>query len=96
VTSFNESIAAEIERYCASHPDAGDTLEGIAWWLMLQRFQDTRADIEAAAESLVRRGVLERQVLADGSVLFSCRPPNQEMSEPRIISHDTLIAVVAR
>ena len=67
-------IAAEISRYCASHPDAGDTLDGIAWWLVQQRFRDTRDEIEAAVESLLRSGVLHRRVLVDGTVLFYCRP----------------------
>nr|WP_311528315.1 hypothetical protein [uncultured Ralstonia sp.] len=67
------SIAAEISRYCASHPDAGDTLDGIAWWLVQQRFRDTRDEIEAALESLLRSGLLHRRVLVDGTVLFYCR-----------------------
>lgn len=67
-------IAAEIQRYCESHPDAGDTVEGIVWWLTQQQPQATRAAIEEAAELLVRSGVLERRTLADGTVLLSCRP----------------------
>jgi hypothetical protein len=67
-------IAAEISRYCAAHRDAGDTLDGIAWWLMQQRFHDTRDEIAAAAESLLHKGVLHRRVLADGTALFCCRP----------------------
>lgn len=67
-------IAAEISRYCAAHRDAGDTLDGIAWWLMQQRFHDTREEIAAAAESLLHKGVLYRRVLADGTVLFCRRP----------------------
>lgn len=68
------SIAAEISRYCASHPEAGDTLDGIAWWLVQQRFRDTLDEIEAAIESLLRSGVLRRRVLVDGTVLFYCGP----------------------
>ncbi|MNR46575.1 hypothetical protein D3C85_1655660 [compost metagenome] len=71
--SSPENIAAEIKRYCSSHADAGDTLDGITWWLVQQRFQDTRAEIEAAAESLVRQGVLSRREMAGGSVLYCCR-----------------------
>jgi len=66
-------IAAEISRYCATHQDAGDTLDGIVWWLLHQRFHDTREEIAAAAESLTLQGVLHRRVLADGTVLFCCR-----------------------
>lgn len=66
-------IAAEISRYCAAHPDAGDTLDGIAWWLIQQRFHDTRDELVAATESLLHHGLLHRRVLADGTVLFCCR-----------------------
>lgn len=58
MTSFHESIAAEIQRYCASHPDAGDTLDGIVWWLMQQRFQDTHATGMGEAS-----GMRERQYI---------------------------------
>ncbi|MBT1539649.1 hypothetical protein B7R78_0021980 [Ralstonia solanacearum] len=71
-------MAAEISRYCASHPDAGDTLDGIAWWLVQQRFRDTRDEIEAAAEGLLRSGVLRRRVLVDGTVLFYCGPGHSD------------------
>jgi len=66
-------LAAAIGRYCAAHPEAGDTLDGIAWWLMQQRFHDTRDELAAAAESLLQQGLLGRRILADGRVLFYCR-----------------------
>lgn len=69
-----QDIEAEISRYCAAHRDAGDTLDGIAWWLMRQRLHDTREQIAAAAERLLHRGLLYRRVLPDGTVLFCCRP----------------------
>jgi hypothetical protein len=56
------------------HPDAGDTLDGIVWWLMRQRFHDVRDELTAAVESLLAKGLLHRRVLADGRVLFCCRP----------------------
>jgi hypothetical protein len=71
--SSPENIAAEIKRYCSSHADAGDTLDGITWWLVQQRFQDTRAEIEAAAESLVRQGVLGRREMIGGTVFYFSR-----------------------
>jgi hypothetical protein len=72
-------IAAEISRYCAVHPDAGDTLDGIIWWLMQQRFHDTRDEIAAAVESLIHKGLLHRRVLAEGTVLFCCRDVPAEL-----------------
>jgi hypothetical protein len=72
VTRVSKKIAAEIERYCALHPDAGDTLDGIAWWLMQQRHDDALAEIEAAVETLVQSGVLVRRQLVDGTMLICC------------------------
>lgn len=75
VNSSAESIAADIQRYCSLHSDAADTVDGIVWWLLQQRFQDARAEIEVVIADLVRQGVLERRELADGTVLYLCRSP---------------------
>jgi hypothetical protein len=76
--SAREELAARIERYCSLHPDANDTLDGVAWWLVQQHLQDTRAEIADAAEYLVERGILTRRQLSDGTVLFGCRStPNR-------------------
>lgn len=65
-------LADEIRRYCALHPGARDTLEGIAWWLALQRQDDSREELRTAVDSLVEQGVLVRHRLSDGSVVFGC------------------------
>ncbi len=65
-------IAAEIERYCAAHPDARDTAEGIAWWVQIQLQQDIASRVADAVELLVKQGKLERYRLQDGSEVFGC------------------------
>jgi hypothetical protein len=81
VTRTREQLAAEIERYCSRHPDARDTIDGIAWWLVQQRFEDARAEVQEAADYLVERGILERRPLADGTVLFCCRSAGHREQE---------------
>lgn len=71
-------VAADIERYCATHPDACDSIDGLAWWVILQRFHDVRGEISAAVDQLVTRGVLQRHELQDGSVVFGCSKPKQK------------------
>ncbi len=65
-------IAAELRRYCAAHPHGRDTLEGIAWWLTLQRCNETMDVLSAAVDSLVEQNVLTIHRLGDGTTLFGC------------------------
>ena len=81
------AVAAEIKRYCAAHPRVCDTLEGIAWWLAMQRCSETMDELQAAVDALVEQKVLEPYRLADGRMVFGCpgapRPPGAESVEPR-------------
>jgi hypothetical protein len=70
--SASSGLAEAIRRYCAEHPDARDTLDGIAWWLALQRQGETREELRAAVESLVAQGLLVPHRLSDGSIVFGC------------------------
>jgi hypothetical protein len=68
----------EIERsllsYLRGHPQAADTLDGIVeWWLPLQRYETARLRIEGALERLVADGILRRDLLHDGAVLYALR-----------------------
>jgi hypothetical protein len=65
-------VAAEIQRYCAFHPNARDTIEGITWWVTLQRQHEMRSAVAEAVRVLVERGMLERFELQDGSQVFGC------------------------
>lgn len=65
-------VAAELKRYCAAHPHGRDTLEGIAWWLTMQRCNDTMLVLSAAVDELVEQNVLTIHRLSDGTTLFGC------------------------
>ena len=67
-----QRIADEIQRYCAAHPDACDSVEGIAWWLARQRYDDSLLHVRAAVDALVADGRLVAHRLGDGSTVFAC------------------------
>jgi hypothetical protein len=66
-------VAEEIRRYCAAHPRARDTIEGIAWWVQMQVQNDIRNRVADAVSLLVKEGRLEQHRLQDGSVVYGCR-----------------------
>lgn len=72
MTRSTQELANEITRYCAAHPEARDTLEGIAWWLTLQRCHDTLDELRAAVASLVDQKVLVPYHLNDGTTVYGC------------------------
>jgi hypothetical protein len=46
--------------YLTRHPEAADTLDGIAaWWVPMQRIETEVAEVTKAVEVLIARGVLE-------------------------------------
>ncbi|TPW17771.1 MAG: hypothetical protein FD130_530 [Halothiobacillaceae bacterium] len=52
-------VAQEIERYLEAHPEAADSLEGIAmWWVSHQRIRAEIAVVQAALERLADSGVV--------------------------------------
>jgi hypothetical protein len=66
-----EEVADVVARYLRAHPEASDTLEGIArWWLSRQRQDDATELVKAALDLLVQRGVVERRTTSDGVTLF--------------------------
>ena len=65
-------VAEEIRRYCATHPSARDSLEGITWWVQMQMRNDIRNSVAFAVDVLVREGKLERYQLQDGTEVFGC------------------------
>ena len=65
-------VVEEIQRYCAAHPGARDTIEGIVWWVQMQRQEDIRSNVSDAVDWLVAQGALERYQLQDGSEVFGC------------------------
>lgn len=63
-------VADEIKRYCAAHPGVRDTLDGIAWWLAMQRCSETREVLRSAVDLLVEQKELSSYRLADGTTVF--------------------------
>jgi hypothetical protein len=60
-----------IRRYCAQHPNAADTVEGVRrWWLA--DLLCSREEVERALAELVARGEVIERSLADGTILYRC------------------------
>ncbi len=56
----SDPLADEILRYLVEHPEAQDTVEGIAdWWLTERRVRQAIADVEAALGRLVDQGLVD-------------------------------------
>ncbi|HEY8327442.1 MAG TPA: hypothetical protein VIO59_03195 [Rhodanobacter sp.] len=75
----------EVERsvlaYLHSHPQAADTLRGIVnWWLPRQRYEISCQRIEHVLGRLVTEGLLHRDELPDGEVLYAL---NDHTKPPR-------------
>jgi hypothetical protein len=73
VSPSTQRVAEEIARYCAAHPEACDSVEGIAWWLARQRYDESLTVVRAAVDVLVADGRLVPHHLSDGSTVFRCR-----------------------
>ncbi|RAN77189.1 hypothetical protein B5P43_21020 [Bacillus sp. SRB_336] len=77
----------EIERsvlaYLHHHPQAADTLRGIVnWWLPQQRYESGCQRIERVLTGLVARGVLRRDPLPHGDVLYALNHPAGPSQSP--------------
>lgn len=71
MSSCNPDVAREILAYMVQHPDATDTLEGIAdWWLLERRIQEGVAEVRTALDELSKRGLVVRRRGRDVSVLY--------------------------
>lgn len=66
-----DEVASAVLRYLDGHPDAADTVDGIAkWWLPPPWCVDTRT-VQCALRRLAAQGALRRRILADRQVLYS-------------------------
>jgi len=69
-----QAIAETIQEYLERSPDAADSAEGIRrWWLPAGLAQEPPEVIEEALDRLVDSGVIRRQPLPDGRVLYAKR-----------------------
>ena len=65
-------IEALLRRYLKAHPQALDTERGICeWWLGDARGGYSAADVRAAIERLVAKGLLAKVVLPDGQCTYA-------------------------
>ena len=71
------ALTEEIRRYCAARPEALDSIEGIALWLTMQRYDDALSEMHAAIEQLVSDGVLARYRGEHGKTVYGCRAPGE-------------------
>ncbi len=74
-TVESPTLAAEILAYLSQHPDARDTLEGIAqWWLLEQQIKRTLADVKETVAALVADRLIVSRCGADGRTYFGVNP----------------------
>ena len=65
-------IEHSVLAYLHRHPQAADTLRGIVnWWLPQQRYDSDCRHIERVLDRLADKGVLHRDKLPDGEVLYA-------------------------
>jgi hypothetical protein len=63
-----QTVAAHIVRYLRAHPDAADTLDGVARWWLEELPRDEV--MERAIAMLVKSKLIERHVLPEGTAVF--------------------------
>lgn len=55
-------MAERILEYLRNHPQARDSVEGIAeWWLLEQKIREATRDVDKALTDLVKRGLVSEQ-----------------------------------
>ena len=65
------NLAREILAHLRKHPQAGDTLIGIArWWLLRERIAAVTTNVKCALDELVELGFVARIAGADGQASY--------------------------
>src|SRR5262245_31900134 len=60
-------LGYEILEYLLRHPEAGDTIEGIVeWWMLEQRIVHALEEVQGSVDELVARGLLLAHRALDG------------------------------
>lgn len=78
-SSENAEIEDAVIRYLRNHPNAADTVDGIAnWWLPQQRYETACAQIRQVLVHLVEVGVVRIDNLPGGDELYALND-NAEM-----------------
>jgi hypothetical protein len=71
VDNEDRVLADEVLAYLVQHPQARDTIEGIAeWWLLEQRIRTAVVEVEAALRDLVGQDFLIMRQCRDGRMYY--------------------------
>jgi hypothetical protein len=70
-SSHESFLSHEVLNYLLQHPEAQDTIEGIAeWWLLQQRICNVVGNLELAIEDMVKKGFLLASEREDGRLCY--------------------------
>jgi hypothetical protein len=83
MSEFNDSnvleIARQIESYLTSHPNAADTIEGIAmWWLPGKRIEESSLFVQQALDYLDSKSIVKTNVNISGNKVYSSNKARSE------------------
>lgn len=66
-----DELAGHIAAYLEHHPQAADTVDGIAhWWVQRQRYRTAVAQIQQALDRLQAQGVVSTTTSATGRLVY--------------------------
>ena len=69
-------VEGDILSYLTQHPEAKDTLEGIAdWWMLGKQNRPTMAEIKTSLDRLVEHGLVMAEQAGDGRVYYRANRP---------------------
>lgn len=72
-----ETLIPRILNYLQRHNQAGDTLEGVArWWMMNQQVTDSLTEVKEALDHLTEQGVVSARTGPDGRTLYFVNDPS--------------------
>ena len=67
-----------ILRYLVDHPEAGDTLDGIVeWWLLNQKIRFETRTVSRAVAELVAQDLIVEQKGPDGRIIYKANPTGE-------------------
>lgn len=78
------ALADQVLDYLVQHPEAQDTVEGIAeWWLLEQRVTHALTEVEAAVAELVAQDLLVARRRSGGRTCYSLNPAHERRIRER-------------
>jgi Fe2+ or Zn2+ uptake regulation protein len=84
----DDTLEQQILEYLETHPQASDTLEGIAqWWLLCHRVDSSVVQVKQTLELLKSKGTIHERRLSDGSNLYFLNEARNSVRTPRPLSH---------